>query len=138
MKFYKHINRENNGFTLIEIIVTIVVLGVLMSLAIPRYSSVLEKTKAAEGAQILSTVLAAQKLFEFESGSLAINPDDLEIDTTALNPKHFSPPDISSASILQVATITRLNSAYVLEIDYNGVLDCSDLGSYTLCANLGY
>lgn len=50
----------NRGFTLTEVLVTIVIVGILASIAFSSYSSQMEKTRRADGRVMLVTV--AQKL----------------------------------------------------------------------------
>ena len=57
-------NRQ--GFTLIELMVVIVIIGVLASLAIPRFSEASAKAKAAEAPRVLAS---------YESAYLAANAE---------------------------------------------------------------
>ncbi len=50
--------RKNNrsGFTLLEVIIVIIIIGVLASLALPRFFSTVEYSRATEAMQSLATV----------------------------------------------------------------------------------
>lgn len=50
--FKSHI-KKNSGFTLIEIIVVVIIVGVLAALAIPNYRAVVDRTKIAEAKSVL-------------------------------------------------------------------------------------
>ena len=72
--------REQSAFTLIELIFAIVIIGVLASLAIPRYTYTMEKMRLAEGLQILETLRSAQDAYRTETGTYANDPDLLDVD----------------------------------------------------------
>jgi len=51
---------SKKGFTLVELMVVIVIIGVLAAVAIPRMMAATNKAKAAEGPQILGTISRMQ------------------------------------------------------------------------------
>jgi len=61
---------NKKGFTLIELMVVIVIIGVLASLAIPRFSQVSARSKAAEGPRLLSMFESAQLTALADNGTL--------------------------------------------------------------------
>lgn len=52
----------SNGFTLIELMLVLVVVGGIVALALPSYSTVLEKRQVTSGAEQLSAFLSAVQL----------------------------------------------------------------------------
>lgn len=53
-------NRINKkGFTLLEVIIVVIIVGVLMSLALPRFFSVVEQSRGAEALQNISAIRGA-------------------------------------------------------------------------------
>jgi prepilin-type N-terminal cleavage/methylation domain-containing protein len=53
--------RGSKGFTLIEVLIVVVIIGVLASLILPRMLSAPEKARVAEGNQMLGTMIRAQQ-----------------------------------------------------------------------------
>lgn len=85
--------RGRKGFTLIELLLVIIVLGVLVAIAIPRFTGVGTKAKAAEAEPILKQIHMLQQAFSQEFGSYA--PGLIELEKvgwdpqTAANAKYF-------------------------------------------------
>ncbi|MDR2728850.1 MAG: type II secretion system protein, partial [Chitinispirillales bacterium] len=52
-------NKKTGGFTLIELMVVIVIIGILATLAIPRFTEASAKAKAAEAPRILASYESA-------------------------------------------------------------------------------
>ena len=126
---------KKNGFTLAEIIVVVIILGMLTTLALPRFTATFERVRASEGVNLLTALLGAQKAFQLENGSYATNPNDLEVDITSA--ANFDvPPTVAAAD--PIASIRRTN-AYWLEIDADGTIGCVDAAPNAFtCAQAGY
>ena len=62
------LNRQN-GFTLIELIMVIAVLGILAGIAIPRISGVQDKARYAAGETSLANMKTPLELYRVETGS---------------------------------------------------------------------
>ncbi|MFA5411309.1 MAG: prepilin-type N-terminal cleavage/methylation domain-containing protein [Candidatus Omnitrophota bacterium] len=57
------------GFTLVELIIVIVILGILVTLAIPAYRNTQERALDKEAASSLRTIQAAEKIYYMEIGA---------------------------------------------------------------------
>src|SRR2546422_872412 len=58
--FHKHLKHRRDGFTLIEIIIVVAILGVLIALAMPRYMASRKKGYKAEGQDLLQEAKTLQ------------------------------------------------------------------------------
>ena len=56
MKIFSKGNKKRAGFTLIELMIVVIVVGILAAAAIPIYSRVMDRARASEGKAILGTV----------------------------------------------------------------------------------
>jgi len=56
MKIFSKGKKKRAGFTLIELMIVVIVVGILAAAAIPIYSRVMDRARASEGKAILGTV----------------------------------------------------------------------------------
>jgi len=56
------------GFTLIELLIVVLIIGILAAVAVPKYQKTVEKSHAAEGMTIVSTLAKAGKMYTLETG----------------------------------------------------------------------
>ena len=122
------------GFTLYELLFTIVIIGVIVAMALPRYGASVERMRSAEAVQTLTAILNAEKMYFIDNHSYTsdMNQLDVEIPTSNL----FSPPELQSDPTAPLASVRRNdpNNAYYLFIDENGVITCTG----DSCPQLGY
>jgi prepilin-type N-terminal cleavage/methylation domain-containing protein len=79
------------GFTLVELAIVIVIIGVLAAFGVPRFRDSVERSKAAEAFSYLSSVRAAQERYHGRSGTYADKVTKLDIQLPA--PKYFAVED---------------------------------------------
>ncbi|MCK5148076.1 prepilin-type N-terminal cleavage/methylation domain-containing protein [bacterium] len=66
MKIYKRIKLEN-GFTLTELLVVIVIIGILAALTIPKFMNVTTRAKTTEAKLMLKQVYSLQRAYYLEN-----------------------------------------------------------------------
>ncbi|MGD0337055.1 MAG: prepilin-type N-terminal cleavage/methylation domain-containing protein, partial [Candidatus Omnitrophota bacterium] len=75
------------GFTLLELIVVVIVIGILAMIALPRFIRVAEKARSSEGRMLLDALRSAQFRYYAEHDKYA---DALtELDLTTSTPQYF-------------------------------------------------
>ena len=85
------ISGTRKGFTLVELAVVIVIIGVLAAFGVPRFLKSVERTKASEAFAYLSAVRGAQERYIAKEGIYA---DEIgKLDITQAAPKYFNTPD---------------------------------------------
>ena len=67
-------NKIREGFTLIEILIVVVIIGILATVAIPTYFSYVEKAYASDAKTQIKNILMNADIYRQEQGSY---PDDI-------------------------------------------------------------
>lgn len=68
---------RRNGFTLVELMVVIAIIGILAVLAIPRFLGAVDKSKAAEFRPVLKQIYLLENTYQHELGTYSDNTTDL-------------------------------------------------------------
>lgn len=74
--------RTNSGFSLIEVLVVVLIIGILTSVALPQYQKSVEKSRAIKGVQALKTILSAQQVYYTTYGHYTDDLSKLDVDVT--------------------------------------------------------
>ncbi len=125
----KEIKIGRGGFTFLEIVIVMIILGVLTSLAIPRYQVMIEKSRTVEGIKVLSDIHRAQERYSYlANGVYSTNVDDLNLSFSPL--AYFENPAVNSAggTVLNppnfLGSITRKGDLYTLYITAKSIFSC--------------
>lgn len=86
--------RAHAGFSLVELTIVVVILGVLAMMAVPKYHQVTERSKATEAFVYLQHVAKAQAMYEARNGQYANSVAKLQLGVEA--PKFFQVEQMSS------------------------------------------
>ncbi|MDP2927559.1 MAG: prepilin-type N-terminal cleavage/methylation domain-containing protein [Candidatus Omnitrophota bacterium] len=60
------------GFTLVELIIVVIIIGILASIGLTQYTKVVEKGRAAEARLILGTLRSAEIAANIENGAYVV------------------------------------------------------------------
>ncbi len=67
------INHNQKGFTLIELMIVVVIIGILAALAIPRFMQATTKSKQTEAKQLLKQIYTMERAYRQEYDTYACN-----------------------------------------------------------------
>ena len=111
--------RVRNGYTLAEVLVVVVIIGVLATLLIPRFTAQPERANAAEAAGFLGSIRQGEMAYRLDTG-LYLAPADatdwakLGLDTPTSTKWSYSVVGGDPATAgTGTATATRLTGTYV-------------------------
>jgi len=114
---------KTSGFTLVELAVVVVIIGVLAAFGVPRFMDAVERSKASEAFAYLDAVRGAQERYAAREGTYASSVAALDIKMQP--PKYFTAPDAMTAPT------NTLESCWSLTLTRLGA--SAGYGSYTVC-----
>lgn len=85
--FSKFHNRQK-GFTLIELMIVVVIIGILAALAIPRFMEATKKAKQSEARTVLKQILTLERSYRQETGAYDTDLDAIGFMIPATNAKY--------------------------------------------------
>ncbi len=117
-------NERRTGFTLVELAVVIVIIGVLAAFGVPRFLKSVERSKASEAFAYLASVRSAQERYQAREGTYADTISKLDIDMT--QPKYFDVGTMTATENTWTLTLTRKAGssgygAYTVTFTQNGL-----------------
>ncbi len=130
--------RTRKGFTLVELAVVIVIIGVLAAFGVPKFLSSVEKSKATEAFNYLSAVQGAEERYIAQYGTYSAV---IVGDGTSANPgldvvlpimKYFTQPTA-------IVTTTATNGVPTWSLMLTRIAATSSYGGYTVnWSDLGF
>ncbi|GAB1402457.1 hypothetical protein MASR1M68_13680 [Elusimicrobiota bacterium] len=81
---------KTKGFTLVELVIVIVIVGILSVVAVPVYRGYTKKAMATEGKALLGAINTSQKVYFAEWNMFATGAQSAALDVNASTNKYFT------------------------------------------------
>ena len=105
--------KSQNAFTLVELIVVVVIIGILSSIAIPSFQSASEKAKQKEASTLVGSYAKAAQAYYTEYSILARTPENLSEYVSVVRCKYGDPKTCKDrADALVPETSARVNHTW--------------------------
>lgn len=90
-------DRYNQGITLVELLVVVLIIGILAGVAIPVYTQYMVRARRSDAKTVLEQVRAAQEMWRAERGTYAIDAGGNTAETILINTMGVPPSPIGGA-----------------------------------------
>ncbi len=122
------IKQKNKGFTLLELLIVVLLLGVLAAVALPNLLGQVAKGRQAEAKNNLGTINRAQQAYRLETASFG-NLTNLPIELTGTN---YDYADIGTFPAVSGAQVANAKPQYIDDIrDYTAAVNQQSNGTFT-------
>ncbi len=74
-----------NGFTLLEILITVIIIGILSAIAIPNYTKSRERSLDKEAQIVLNLIHAAEKMYYMKTTAYYPSVASTSVDVSGIN-----------------------------------------------------
>ena len=131
-------HRSQKGFTLIELMIVVVIIGILAALAIPRFMRATTKSKQSEAKNILKQCYAMERAYRQEydtywgngvSASAAAQTAFARIGVDIMSTARYTYSITADASTFTVSATSGIldddGTVDTWTINHNGVLSCT-------------
>ena len=121
----------NQGFTLIELMITVAVIGVIAAIAVPSYNGYVQTTCLGTAAANVKIMRAYLENYHLENGTYLTGVHTAGDTTNALmTGLHWNPDDDGTFTYtVSAGTTGNISSSY--DIKAEGITKCTNVTDYT-------
>ncbi|MFC1667274.1 type IV pilin protein [Candidatus Omnitrophota bacterium] len=113
---------NRKGFTLVEVLIVVIIIGILAAIGIPQFADTIEKAKGSEAKAGLGHIQTGEKVYCVENEFYTTNLTDLDI---TVSQKYWSFAVTTPSSVTYTATATRsggVRAGQTVTMDQTGVI----------------
>jgi len=118
--------QSNKGFTLIELMITVAILGILATVALPQYQDYISRTSRSDATKALQRMADAQEQFVLRNNASSYTTDVSLIGGSQTEHGYYTLSVVSADASTYVLQATAIGSERQIN-DIDGALDCRTL-----------
>ena len=122
---------QTKGFSLIETLAVVLIVGILTAIAVPQYQKAVIKARGAEARTNLQSIVQAQQVYYTTYSTFSSDLDALDVQITNKNGIKYSCPVTTSVSGIKSADCWARLDKYGLRYNFS-LVDDLHVGLYCL------
>jgi len=79
------IKNHSKGFTLLELLVVVLIIGVLAAIALPQYKKAVDRSRFVQLVTYNNAIVKAQRIYYLTNGQYTMSLENLDIDLPSVN-----------------------------------------------------
>lgn len=125
------------GFTLVELLIVIIIIGILATMAVPQYNKMVGRARSVEGIGIVGSILSGQLLYYTQYGWNSTNNNitayvsDLDVEWDTVRWDTNATWGIAPASPARPTYYIRVHNVANTRLQVRGNINCTS-GSKTI------
>ncbi|WP_048328614.1 type IV pilin protein [Stutzerimonas stutzeri] len=106
--------RKPSGFTLIEMMIVVAIMGIMAAIAIPSYQEYVFRGNRTEGIALLNDAAARQERYYAQNNKYAVSVNDLGIQASSKNGLYAL--NVSTASVNTYTLVSEAKGAQLKDV----------------------